>query len=225
MSATVIRVNPWEKDGKTRYFVDLMQGSDKVESVSFSEKAADLEIGKPLPEGWELKPPKQEGWKPMLKAPKAQRGGGFGGGAAAWRNTKEGAHAEQERMDRRTALMQAVAITVEPNQVLKKADEFYSWLRSTSGAAPVAPATGAGSGSEPPARTAAPVPSSATGASSGRPASGGHADVAPAPAGPPEGEGSAGACAHRNVDDKNPAGMPLPPGKVRCLVCGKVFKP
>ena len=46
--------------------------------------------------------------KDRFRLPREQKAGGFGGGPAAYRNTKEGHFYEQERMDRRTALMQAV---------------------------------------------------------------------------------------------------------------------
>lgn len=113
MSATVVKVAPWEKDGKTRYYVTF---SDGTEAVSFSGDAASLEIGRALPDGWFLEAPKQEGWKPMLKSPK-KSGGGFGGGAAAWRNTKEGAWFEAVARAVNTAVMQSAST-----------DEANTWL-------------------------------------------------------------------------------------------------
>ncbi len=81
-----------------------------------------------------------------------QGGGGFGGGGGggrapyvpAFHQTQEGMAYEQERMDRRTAIMQAVifanqaATTVIPPEpahqrmdlVLAAADAIYEWLRS-----------------------------------------------------------------------------------------------
>jgi hypothetical protein len=52
-----------------------------------------------------------------------------GAAPAAWRNTETGAKYEQERMDRRTALMQAVA--GKPDSVLGLAETFYQWLRES----------------------------------------------------------------------------------------------
>lgn len=58
---------------------------------------------------------------------------GKSGAKAAWRNTKEGALAEQSNMNRRTALMQAVELI----QLLPSfeawtewADDFYRWLQA-----------------------------------------------------------------------------------------------
>lgn len=136
--ANVAKVSPWEKDGKTRYYITLDNGT---EAVSFAGEAASLEIGQPLPEGWTLEPPKQEGWKPMLKAPR-KSGGGGGGGFAAWRNTKEGQEYEQEAMDRRTALMQAVAVSVDPSSVESLSVKFYDWLRATKKQATTPQTTG-----------------------------------------------------------------------------------
>jgi hypothetical protein len=52
-----------------------------------------------------------------------------GAAPAAWRNTEAGAKYEQERMDRRTALMQAVAIGSGITTEL--AEKFYQWLRES----------------------------------------------------------------------------------------------
>jgi len=62
-----------------------------------------------------------------------QRRGGF---EAAFRNTKEGQEYEQKRMDRRTALMQAVAYQGTAGSipdVIKAADEFDAWLCGNRG--------------------------------------------------------------------------------------------
>jgi hypothetical protein len=219
MSHTVTKVNEWEKDGKVRYYVDFEDGSS---AVCFSEKAKDLEVGKQLPEGWELDPPKQEGWKPMLKAPKAQRGFGGGGGMAAFRNTKEGQAIEQQHMDRRTALMQAVALVVSDKTDLYWSDcanKMYEWIRSGS------PLSGQGEGAggprlespRPSPRTPAPQPSpvAAEGASSTGAAQG------ELPVG--EGEAPAGSCTH-SWSPLKPDGSGLPAGFGRCIHCGLVQK-
>jgi hypothetical protein len=106
------------------------------------EKAkADELIGKPIPGDWTQK---QGEYGPQAFPPRERKGGFGGGGAAAWRNTKEGAAAEQERMDRRTALMQAVAYGATGNlQACKEvADSFYTWLRATAAGAGALPLPG-----------------------------------------------------------------------------------
>lgn len=64
-------------------------------------------------------------------------GGGFGGGGggSSWANSEIGQRFEQERMDRRTALMQAVAFGSDKSlaDVQKAADALYAWLRQTAG--------------------------------------------------------------------------------------------
>lgn len=113
--------------------------------IAFSAALADaLEKGKPLPEGTTEEPPKFEGAMPSLRLPRPRGAGG--GGATAWRNTKEGAEFEQrnrrawqgfeeERRDRRTALMQAVQgagpETYRAGSIIEVADSFYGWLRQT----------------------------------------------------------------------------------------------
>lgn len=69
--------------------------------------------------------------------------GGYGSGGAgrpfvpAYAQTKEGEEFVQERMDRRTALMQAVAMSDKGSMgALVTADQMYAWLRSTSNAKP-----------------------------------------------------------------------------------------
>lgn len=138
-------VNAWEKDGKTRWYVHFEDGSD---AVCFSPQAADLKPG-PLPDGWELDPPKEPGWKPMLRAPKKAGGGGGGGGPAAWRNTEAGFRFEQGQMNRRTALMQAVEISRNfDGDWPIFAEPMYEWLQA------------AGEPASPPPRDASPAPSS-----------------------------------------------------------------
>ena len=76
-------------------------------------------------------------------------GAGDGGGekqrtwAEAYRNTEAGFRAEQDFMNRRTALMQAVAtpgpVSVVPAGVLTVADSYYAWLTKDSAASVTAP--------------------------------------------------------------------------------------
>jgi hypothetical protein len=66
------------------------------------------------------------------KAPAPQSSGGgrsVGAAPAAWRNTEAGEAYIQERTDRRTALMQAVA--VGSGITTELAEKFYQWLRES----------------------------------------------------------------------------------------------
>lgn len=112
-----------------------------VTAVCFGRQADDLKLNEPLPEGWTIE---QGQYGPILRYPKA--GGGRGGGmAASWRNTEEGFKYEQSRMDKRTALMQAVqmgssnlgvvSVGGKPAEgsaaaaITELADQLYAWLR------------------------------------------------------------------------------------------------
>jgi hypothetical protein len=88
-----------------------------------------------VPDGWELKDSKK-GNKVLVE--KQQRGGG------GWRQSKEAFELEaagrlrwqqyeQERMDRRTALMQAVAVGALGTDTIRNAELFYDWLRESAG--------------------------------------------------------------------------------------------
>ena len=130
--STVTKVSEWQNPNKNKpqWFVDLDDDGERVESVCFSPQAADLRTGEPLPAGWLLQAPKEEGWKPMLKAPAPQGGGGGKREyIPAFHQTAEGVAYEQERMDRRTALMQAVAL--DSGIVTELAEKFYKWLRES----------------------------------------------------------------------------------------------
>lgn len=140
-----------------------------------TEKAKALVIGQPLPNEWRV----DEGdYGPRAFPPSDRKGTP----QAAFRNTKEGFLLEQqgyyrkdERMDRRTALMQAVqwhtAAAMEDvtlGDTLDIARKMYEFLRATSGSEVAAlgkPATDPGS-SSPIARraatTASPAPHAGT---------------------------------------------------------------
>jgi hypothetical protein len=122
-----LRVTDWDKDG-TIVKVSHVKFDDGSEAPGY-DLPPGVEVGKPLPDGWEVAQSKSG--KPYIKVPKAGKGG-FGGGAAAFRNTKEGQFYEQERMDRRTALMQAIATGVGEEHWHIYADRMYEWLRATS---------------------------------------------------------------------------------------------
>jgi hypothetical protein len=90
----------------------------------------------------EIEPYTTKSGKQAFRLPGGGSGGRGGGGgfAAAFRNTAEGHASEQERMDRRTALMQATAIFQTTMQTGAKtdgsvqniADGMYAWLRLTA---------------------------------------------------------------------------------------------
>ena len=112
-----VKESHWMKDGveTTTYWVTLVDGVGQREVPCYDPRGKDLKEDSPLPEGWEVKTSKAG--KLYLAAPKQSSGGGGRAGQAfgapaAWRNTEAGAKYEQERMDRRTALMQAVAAVV-----------------------------------------------------------------------------------------------------------------
>lgn len=138
-------------DGKGYVKLRLDDGSEVEAWTPELDKV--LALGdKPVPDGWTLKDNKQGTGKVFL--PPRQ-----GGGApAAYRNTREGfdreaasraawQQVEEERKDRRTALMQAV-IALGPNYdwanfrggFVPVAEFFYEWLRSSPGVEPKEPA-------------------------------------------------------------------------------------
>jgi hypothetical protein len=127
-----IKVEKWtNRDGEdvTSYRVTLVNETGQREVPCYSPLGKDLKEDAPLPEGWEVKTSKAG--KPYLAAPRASRppSPGLGPFGASWRNTEAGAKYEQERMDRRTALMQAVAIGSGITTEL--AEKFYQWLRES----------------------------------------------------------------------------------------------
>jgi hypothetical protein len=129
MNVTAIRESDWNKgDGTTVKVTDVtFEGGFKAPGYDLPSVP---EIGKPLPDGWEVATSKAG--KPYIKVPK--KGGGGGGGAPAHRNTKEGQAFEQQQMNRRTALMQAVALTTQNKEIVATvADYFYAWLQSSEG--------------------------------------------------------------------------------------------
>lgn len=119
---------------------------DKTNPIPcYSGEASKLVVGQPLPEGWSVE--KSSKGKDYLKVPK--KGGGFGG-QSSWYNSEAGVKFTQERMDRRTALMQAVACLGSQEfaggTFIQVMDSMYLWLRETSGAMPVAPVPVGGGG-------------------------------------------------------------------------------
>ena len=127
---TKLRESQWTKDDGTEvttWYVSM----DGAEVPCYSAEAKGLHLDAPLPDGWEVKT-SQKG-KKYLAPPKQGRSGGFGG-QSSWYNSETGVRFTQERMDRRTALMQAVVWRGTgglPPNVLHAADAFYDWLTKT----------------------------------------------------------------------------------------------
>jgi len=224
MNVVGVEVKDWNKDDGTTVKVSHVRFDDGQDIPGY-DLPPGIEVGKPLPAGWEIA--QSKAGKPYIKVPKPGKGG-FGGAPAAYRNTKDGQFYEEERKDRRTALMQACEISVDASVVLKLADTYYTWLRKTSGSAP--PRVGTGDGGP----TAAPSPSSSAPADEGR---GGKAQNRAsgegATASPDQGQGKlgegdpvsgSGVCAHLDNSPLKPDGSALPNGFLRCLGCGVVHK-
>ncbi len=186
--SNVLEVTPktWNKDGQpvVTYWVTL---DDKTDDVPcYDERAKDLKRG-PLPDGWEVATSAKG--KPYLKAPK--QGGKGGGFAQSWYNSEAGVKYTQERMDRRTSLMQAVTLFGMPESeamldsvrdfALSLADDFYAWLRASDspsiGAAEGAPITSAAGGGGTSTDPIPPKGPQETGMGKAQPAEGGGAEV------------------------------------------------
>jgi hypothetical protein len=120
MSATVVWV---ENKGENAILVM----SDDTRVWTPDKAKADALVGKEIPPDWTIK---QGQYGPQALPPRDKKS--FGGAPAAFRNSKEGQLVEQERMDARTAVMQA---TVEGVFIKDTANEIYAWLRQASGAA------------------------------------------------------------------------------------------
>jgi hypothetical protein len=161
---------------------------------------ADELVGKSIPEDWTVK---QGEYGPQALPPKPK--GGFGG-PTAFRNTKEGQLVEQERMDARTAVMQA---TVEGVFIKDTANEIYAWLRQASGVA-VATVSDNGEAKAPGPRI--------------------EAQASPSTSGGVEPDGEAGStpsvtpCLHTMTSPLKPDGRPFNGNFVRCLDCGYVLE-
>lgn len=219
MNVIAVEVNEWDKGA---------DGIVKVSNVTFDDGSKapgydlppGIEVGKPLPEGWEIATSKAG--KPYIKVPKPGGKGGFGGGPAAFRNTKEGFLLEQDSIHRSVALQQAIALvapvtlsahaTLDAATIIGAANDFYEWLRKPAG---VVPAMGMGQ--------APAVSQDHTQANVGKQppvSSGGQGllgKVAPKPS---------GACEHTNATGFKPPDFtdPLPKGFLYCPDCQTTFK-
>jgi hypothetical protein len=146
-----VKESQWMKDGveATTYWVTLVDGVGQREVPCYDPRGKDLKEDAPLPEGWEVKTSKAG--KLYLAAPRMPGKGAQGSpkweSSSSWRNTEAGAKYEQERMDRRTALMQAVG-SGGSNNWLIGADAFYAWLRKSVSAPRSVPEPGTGAGGE-----------------------------------------------------------------------------
>ncbi len=144
---------------------------------------------------------------------------------SSWYNSEEGVRFTQERTDRRTALMQAVAVGDSTPSIIENfAESFYRWLRSTAGVQ--VPASSAGSDA-----LGKPVPAGLHPSDPAAPSQ----DHAPVPhrTEPSEAADSvlasaaaSGACDHSLTSPLKPDGSALPDGFLRCLneACRKVIK-
>lgn len=183
----------------TTYWIEL---DGEKEVPCYQPEGKDLKLNEPLPAGWEVKLSKKG--KEYLAPPRKQGGGGGFGGKPAWTNTEAGAAFVQERMDRRTALMQAVVVKPESWQLT--AEAMYEWLRKASGVGAVSPSS----------LTPAPDPSPRS-TPEGKAQSGGTKVDGEATS--PSAE-----CLHVETTTLKPDGSALPKTLIRCIDCGVVFK-
>jgi len=128
-----IKVEKWtNRDGEdvTSYRVTLVNETGQREVPCYSPLGKDLKEDAPLPEGWEVKTSKAG--KPYLAAPRQSSGGGGAGSghSTAWRNTEAGAKYEQEKTDRRTAIMQAPR-DLNGFIIWDEAERIFSFLRES----------------------------------------------------------------------------------------------
>lgn len=219
MNVTGVVESVWKKDdGDVKVTKITLEDGREVPGYDLPQLP---EVGKPLPDGWEVATAKSG--KLYIKVPK-RGGGGFGGGTPAFRNTKEGQAFEQQQMNRRTALMQTVAL-FEPGTLLPNwlglANDMYDWLQSSPASGHTEPRAEVGG-----AAMGAASPSPGTSPSRGvvdttPPGSAG--EVTPAPLDTssggevPYGEGgtSPSDCIH-------PTRVTTPSGKIRCTVCREI---
>ena len=165
----------------------------------------------PLPDGWEVAT--SQSGKPYIKVRKS--GGGFGGGATAFRNTKEGQAAEQQSIHRSVALSQAVIVGGDDiYSILDTADRFYAWLKAAAPGNPVAASPGGIPSSRQPSGDTPSV----------TPGEGQSPKQSKADWGQPEatGEGVMGSpvgCAHTNRSPLLPSGRATKEGTFFCLDC------
>jgi hypothetical protein len=170
-------------------------------------------MGKPIPADWTRK---DGDYGPQAFPPREGKKGAM---PPAYRNTKEGQAFEHSQMNRRTALMQAIAWNQPQSAdlVLAVSEKFYAWLQSSPAQVPPTASNAAAS-------TAGSVRAPAAGESSAADEADQGGGDAPATPGGRAGVSPPSTCAHANTTDLKPNGGPLPPGKARCLDCNTVIK-
>ncbi len=102
----IVRITPHHRNDRWRT-IEFLEDGEPKKGFSFKGQEADTLKPGPLPDGWSTKPGNYG--DTVFEPPAGASSGGraFGGGAAAFRNTEAGFKAEQDRMDRRTAVMSA----------------------------------------------------------------------------------------------------------------------
>jgi hypothetical protein len=242
-------VSAYESNGKTTYYVNVSFEDKSSGSLGKQNQAKARELrdmlaalkNQPAEFGLEDKGKPNKNGQPSYKIksfpgyePSPFEGGG--GGKSSWQNSEDGVRYLQERMDRRTALMQGVAyVAAFPAEEeatrdrghdfpeLVFADQYYFWLRKTAGGG------GGGALSSGPSVAAAPSPAPSSGVS---PVTAGEERMPTrsAPDAPVEqgsglfGEGSTGPCSHSSTSPLAPSGKALPEGKTFCLDCRSVIR-
>jgi hypothetical protein len=161
----------WDGPNGTIEFLSGMftDGSDwslgcKPENVEARKAELKALIGQDGDFELEAKPEYQGRVQWKLKSWPGKPSFGSSGGSktagGSWYNSEVGVHFTQERMDRRTALMQAATVVGRDVDILAYADSYYAWLRKTSGTPTTAPdMAGGGLGTpvqNPPASTSQP---------------------------------------------------------------------
>lgn len=124
---------PLDRNPKWRH-VTIRRGDPPIQERAICFSGGEALVPGPLPDGWTVK---ESDRGPVVEAPRQARQGGGRDFAAAFRNTKEGHFYEQERMDRRTALMQAVETLKDvadttTSDITKTASVYYDFLREGS---------------------------------------------------------------------------------------------
>lgn len=128
MSTEIIRTSAHPRNSEWLN-LDIERDGRPEKAIAFRGIEA-LKPG-PLPEGWTVEEGK---YGPVLNPPAGARGSAQGGGrpAAGFRGTEAGFKFEQNQMNKRTALMQAVALVKEPGQdVYTEADKMFKWLQQS----------------------------------------------------------------------------------------------
>jgi hypothetical protein len=150
-AGTITAVKPNPKNPAQGFVKVALPDGSELEVWTPEFPKAEALNGKPIPDDWSLRDNKA-GTGKVLLPPKDRQ-------ATAYRNTKEAFEAEaasrlawqqveEERKDRRTALMQAAEYvgswdsSSHFTDIMPIADFFYEWLRSSPAAGPASPGAG-----------------------------------------------------------------------------------